>query len=113
MEFVYLYRDLNDGKYKYIGRSKNEGRLYRRLQDHGRESWYGTSDRWEISVIGCINRAASEATETELINRYDPEYNRDKKGWGPIGLETPEPVVLDWKMMRVLEFRSSTLGRNE
>ena len=87
MECVYVYIDKNDRTVKYVGRAKSPSRMAARIADHKRDAWYKTGD-WEIRYAGVDCRAASEALETELINIYSPQFNKDKKGWGRIGVET-------------------------
>ena len=81
MEWVYVYKNVNSEEIGYVGRSKNELRCSKRITEHRCEPWHKAGP-WKLYFIPCLNRAESEAIETELINRYNPCGNRDKKGWG-------------------------------
>ena len=81
MEWVYAYIDKKTGEAGYIGRAKNAKRLVRRMKEHQSDEWFGKG-KWNIYFYPCINRWESEDMETILINKHNPRYNKDKKGWG-------------------------------
>ena len=80
-EWLYAYIGKDSGKVGYVGRSKNIKRCAIRLCEHKRDPWY-SSEEWEWAFWPCLNRYESETLETIFINRYDPKWNKDKKGWG-------------------------------
>lgn len=100
--FVYVYVNLDTDEIAYIGRVDSPHRGGMRLHDHRCESWY-KHNKYAIGYIACLNRLESETVETELINRYDPKYNKDKKGWGLwIDAEDEPTGIMDINNMRFL-----------
>lgn len=79
--FVYIYVEVDTEEVAYIGRVDSPRRAGARIHDHRCEKWYHGVD-YAVAFIPCLNRFESEMLETVLINRYDPKYNIDKKGWG-------------------------------
>lgn len=79
--FVYVYVDMSTEEVAYVGRVDSPCRGGRRLHEHRCEKWYHRGE-YAIAFIPCLNRFESETIETQLINRYSPKYNKDKKGWG-------------------------------
>lgn len=81
LEWVYIYVGEDSGSVGYVGRSKNAKRCAERLASHRREEWY-SSERWIVYFCPCLNRNESESIETELINRHNAKWNKDKRNWG-------------------------------
>lgn len=88
MEWVYIYKDNEDGRILYVGRAGNNRACKDRIHAHKREEWtWGKS--MHLYFCPCRNRAESEALETEYIHRFAPSINKDKKSWGGLLEDIP------------------------
>lgn len=95
-EWVYVYVGKKSKEIGYIGRAKSAARLARRIIEHRSDEWY-KSESWDARFYPCLNRYESETLETILINRYEPKWNKDKKGWGaPVFPSIDEPSIRDF-----------------
>lgn len=104
-EFVYVYVDMNTEEVAYIGRVKSPKRAGARIHDHRCEKWYHKGE-YAIAFIPCVGRWESEWLETLLINRYEPKYNKDKKGWGRPIDDNPVGSCDDINTMRFMPEKS-------
>lgn len=83
MPFVYKYVGKSDNKPKYIGISKTENTLQKRIKAHYKDSWHW-DDRWEIYILKVDTLCDAEMLEGHFIAMYgtDEFYNKAKTGWG-------------------------------
>lgn len=87
MAYVYKYIDKADNQVKYVGIVYGVTRsLTQRIVEHTKDSWYQTSDEWEIWYLDedINSRTDAEYFESHYISLYgsDKFFNRTKAGWG-------------------------------
>ena len=82
MPYVYRYTDLNDGFVKYIGISKNEFTLQRRMKNHPFDS--NPMYSWQKDYFETASQVDAEAWEAHLITEYKTYVwlNKAKSNWG-------------------------------
>lgn len=85
MPYVYRYKDLFDGRFKYIGIVKGDtySTLERRIRQHRKDCWFKNSEFY-VDYIEVPNRTDAEAIESSLIGKYETYnyYNKAKASWG-------------------------------
>ena len=85
MPYVYRYKDMIDGKYKYIGIVKGDTLkcLERRIKQHRKDDWMRFSE-YLVTYIEVASICDAESIEGHLIALYETYnyYNKAKKNWG-------------------------------
>lgn len=92
----YVYKYVLNGEIIYIG--KTDAGLQNRLNQHGKPGDNIPREGWDeinasmIYYMPMVNEIMADVVESELIRRYKPKYNKDKKesAWGGIPFAEPE-----------------------
>ena len=117
--FIYFFYDSND-TLLYIGKTSN---LINRLRCHFSpeiiklEPWKQLVDKDRIILYKCKTSTDLDIYETYFINKYNPQYNKDKVFNDTLSFELPElePISLkrEYELAQeVVEFFNSNCGNS-
>lgn len=118
-KFIYFFYDSNDNLL-YIGKTIN---LISRLKCHFSkevvkvEPWKELVDKDKIIIYECKTCTDLDVYETYFINKYHPEYNKDKVYNDTLTFELPElePISLkqEYELAKeVVEFFNNNCGNS-
>ena len=115
----YVYKYVYNGEIIYIG--INNTNLIDRLDQHGKCGDNIRKEAWdelnasEIYYIKLLNQVMTDVVESELIRRYKPKYNIDKKNsdWNGLPFVEPEWIKYEKPVKKIKQVKEKKPRKEE